>query len=100
MCGKNNDVAFGRLLLGPRDGAWTEISDKISQCLRTSGVGYNYGVTSGYQMAAERACYVTGTIKPIFMTNLLLLISPFSLALQFVRFVCIVIWRGSLFVSL
>ncbi len=70
-CSENNDVALGRLLPGPRDGAWTKISDEISQCLRTSGIGYNYGMTSGYQMAAERARYVTGTYKPTFMTNLL-----------------------------
>ena len=38
MRSKNDDVAFGCLLLRPGDGAWTEISDKISQCLRTSGV--------------------------------------------------------------
>src|SRR5580692_9654189 len=47
MSGENNDVALGRLIPGPRDGAWTEISDKLSQCLRTSGIGYNYAVTSG-----------------------------------------------------
>jgi hypothetical protein len=38
MRGKNDDVAFGCLMLRPGDGAWTEISDKISECLRTSGV--------------------------------------------------------------
>jgi hypothetical protein len=36
MCNENNDVALDRLLAGPRDGAWTKISDKMSQCLRTS----------------------------------------------------------------
>jgi hypothetical protein len=30
MDSKNNDVALGRLLPGDRDGARTEISDKIS----------------------------------------------------------------------
>ena len=58
MRGKNNDVALGCLLLRPSDGAWTEISDKISQCLRTSGIGYDDGVTSRYQMTAKRASYV------------------------------------------
>jgi hypothetical protein len=63
MCSENNDVAFGRLLLGSRDGGWPKISDEISQCLRASGIGYNYGMTSGYQMAAERTRYVTSTYK-------------------------------------
>jgi hypothetical protein len=27
----------------PGDGTWTEIGNKISQSLRTSGIGYNYG---------------------------------------------------------
>jgi hypothetical protein len=64
MYSENNDVAFGCLLLRPGHGTWTEISDKISQRLRASGIGYNYGVTSIYQMAAKRACYVPGTYKP------------------------------------
>jgi hypothetical protein len=63
---KNNDVAFGCLLLRPGDGAWTEISDKISQCLRTSGIGYNYRMTSGYQMAAEGTRYGAGAYKTYF----------------------------------
>ena len=72
MRGKNDDVALGSLLLRPGDGAWTEISDKISQCLRTSGIGYNYGVTSGYQMTAKRGRYVTGAYKSYFHDHLLL----------------------------
>jgi hypothetical protein len=36
MRGKNDDVAFGCLLLRPGDGSWTEISDKIRQCFRPS----------------------------------------------------------------
>src|SRR5580692_9425403 len=47
MCGKNDDVALGSLLFHSGDGAWTKISDKISQCFRTSGIGYNYCMTSG-----------------------------------------------------
>ena len=47
MRGKNDDIALGSLLLRPSDRVWTEISDKIHQCLRTSGIGYDYGVTSG-----------------------------------------------------
>ena len=58
MYSENNDIAFGCLLLRPCDGAWTEIGDKISQCLRTSGIGYNDGMTSGYQVTTERACHV------------------------------------------
>jgi hypothetical protein len=38
-----------------------EIGDEISQCLWTSGIGYNYRVTSGYQVTAESACYVPGS---------------------------------------
>ena len=63
MYRENNEVALGRLFLAPRDGAGAEIGDEISQCRRTSGIGYNYGVTSVYQMAAERAGYSTGTYK-------------------------------------
>jgi hypothetical protein len=66
MCGKNDDVALGSLLFRSGDCARTEISDKISQRLRTSGIGYNYGVTSIYQMAAEGTRYVAGTYKPYF----------------------------------
>jgi hypothetical protein len=36
MRSKNDDVAFGRLLLRPGDGAWTEISNKIGQRRRPS----------------------------------------------------------------
>jgi hypothetical protein len=61
MYSENNDVAFGRLFPGPRDGAWTKINDKMSQCVWTSGIGYNYGMTSGYQVTADRACYVPGS---------------------------------------
>ena len=39
--GKNDDIAFGCLLLRPCDGAWAEIGDKIGQCGRTSGIRYN-----------------------------------------------------------
>jgi hypothetical protein len=66
MDGENNDVALGRLLPGPCDGARTEIGDEIGQCRRTPGIGYNYGVTSVYQMAANRTRYVTSTYKPYF----------------------------------
>src|SRR5580658_7346203 len=66
MYSENNDVALGRLFLGPRDGAGTKISDKISQCLRTSGIRYNYGVTRVYQVTAKRACYVPGSQKTYF----------------------------------
>jgi hypothetical protein len=63
ICRENNDVARSRLLPGPGDGAWTNISDKISQCLRTSGIGYDHGMTSADQMAAERTRYSTGAYK-------------------------------------
>jgi hypothetical protein len=66
MDSENNDVALGRLFRGSCDGAWTEIGDEISQCLRTSGIGYNYGMTSVYQVTAERACYVPGSQKTYF----------------------------------
>jgi hypothetical protein len=36
MRGKDDDVAFGCLLLRPGDSAWTEVSNKISQRLRPS----------------------------------------------------------------
>ena len=61
MYSENNHVALSRLLPGPRKGARTEISDEISQCLRTSGIGYNYGVARVYQVTAECACYVPGS---------------------------------------
>jgi len=70
MDSENNDVALGRLLPGPRDGAWTKISDKTSQCRRTAGIGYNYGVTSIYQVTAERAVTVPAPINPTFIINL------------------------------
>jgi hypothetical protein len=63
---KNNDVAFGCLLLCPGGGAWTKIGDNISQCLRTPGIGYNNGMTSGHQMASKRTRYGTGTYKSYF----------------------------------
>jgi hypothetical protein len=63
---ENNDVALGRLFPGPRDGAWAKIGDKINQCLWTSGIGHDYGMTRVYQMAAERAGYGTSTYKPYF----------------------------------
>jgi hypothetical protein len=34
--GKNDDIALGSFLLGPSDRVWTEISDKINQCLGSS----------------------------------------------------------------
>ena len=52
---ENNDVALGCLLPGPRDGAWTKISDKISQCLRTSRIGYDNGMTQRLSNGA-RTC--------------------------------------------
>ena len=63
MYSENNDVALGRLLSSPRDGAWTKISDKMSQGLRTSGIGHNYSVTSVYQVMAERTSYIPGSYK-------------------------------------
>ena len=48
MRSENDDVALGRLLPGPCDGARTEFGDKISQCRRTPGIGYYYGVTRVY----------------------------------------------------
>src|SRR5580698_6238028 len=74
MYSENNDVAPGRLLPGPRDGARTEIGNKNSQRLRTSGIGYNYGMTSGYQVTTKRAGYGTGAYKPYFHRQ-----SPISL---------------------
>jgi type IV secretory pathway VirJ component len=38
MRGKNDDVAFGRLLLRSGDGSWAEISYEISQRLGSSRV--------------------------------------------------------------
>jgi len=69
MHSENNHVALGCLLPGPCDGTWTEIGDKISQCRRASGIGYNYGVTSLYQMEAERRVTLPAPIKPIFITT-------------------------------
>ena len=66
MGSENNDVAFGRLLLRPGDGAWTEIGDKICQCLRTSGVGHNDVVPSVYQMTAECASDIPRSYKSYF----------------------------------
>jgi len=37
------------------------ISAKIIQRRQTSGIGYNYGMTSDYQMTAEHRGYGTGT---------------------------------------
>ena len=73
MYSENNDVARGRLLPGPCDGARTMFSHKICQCLRTPGIRYKDGMTSGDQMAAESACYGTASIKPAFINRL-----PFS----------------------
>jgi hypothetical protein len=66
MCGKNDDVALGSLSFRSGDGAWTKISDKISECFRASGIGYNYGMTSGDQVTAKRPRYVAGTYKSYF----------------------------------
>src|SRR5580693_1111220 len=66
MCSKNNDVTFGRLLFCAGDGAWTKAGDKISQCLRTSGIGYDDGVTSVDQVTTECACHVPGSNKSYF----------------------------------
>jgi hypothetical protein len=66
MCRKNDDVALGSLLFRSGDGAWPKISDKISQCFRTSGIGHNYGMTSGDQVTAECPRYVAGTYKSYF----------------------------------
>ena len=66
---KNNDVALGCLLLRPRDGAWAEISDKTSQCFRTSGIGYDQSVTGCHQMTSKRASYRTGPYKSYFHNN-------------------------------
>src|SRR5580698_7133825 len=77
MCGKNDDIALGCLLLRAGDGARTKIIDKISQCLRTSGIGYNNGVTSVDQVTTESTCYFTSTYKPYFHDE-----SPFRLELR------------------
>jgi hypothetical protein len=74
--GKNDDVALGCLLLRAGAGAWTEISDKISQCLRTSGIGYNDGVTSVDQVTTESTRYFTSTYKSYFHDE-----SPFSVGI-------------------
>src|ERR1700734_4080316 len=66
MYGENNYIALCCLLLRAGDSAWTEISDKISQCLRTSGIGYNDGVTSVDQVTTESTRYFTSTYKPYF----------------------------------
>src|SRR5580693_8743483 len=66
MYGENDDVALGCLLLRAGNGAWTEISDKISQRLRTSGIRYNDAVTSVDQVTAERTCYVPRAYKSYF----------------------------------
>jgi hypothetical protein len=63
---KNNDVAFGCLLLGPGNGTGTEIGDKTSQRFRPPGIGYDQGVTGHHQMTAKRASYGTGTNKSYF----------------------------------
>ncbi len=46
--GKNDYIALGSLLLCPRDGAEAQISDEISQRLRSSRTGYSYRMTSGF----------------------------------------------------
>lgn len=63
---ENDDVALGRLIPGPRSGAWPEISDEISQSLRSSGVRDNDAMTSGEQMAADGARYLSGPDKSYF----------------------------------
>src|SRR5580692_671071 len=76
MNGENDGVALGCLLLRAGDGAWTEISDKISQCLRPSGIGYNDGVTSVDQVTTESPRYFASTYKPHFHNE-----SPFSVGI-------------------
>jgi hypothetical protein len=66
MYSENDDVALGRLLFRPGNRAWTEIGDKLGQCLRAPGIGYNYGMTSDYQMAAECSRNAAGTYKSYF----------------------------------
>jgi hypothetical protein len=61
MHSENNDVALRRLLLRPGDCSRTKIGDKLGQCRRASGIGYNHGVTGVYQVTAERACYIPGS---------------------------------------
>src|ERR1700734_1010932 len=76
MYGENNYIALCCLLLRAGDGAWTEISNKFSQCLRTSGIGYNDGVTSVDQVTTESTSYFTSTYEPYFHDE-----SPFSVGI-------------------
>jgi hypothetical protein len=64
--GKNDDIALGSLLFRSGNCALTEICDKISQRIRTSGIRYDYSVTSGWQMMAESSGYVAGAYKSYF----------------------------------
>ena len=66
MDSENNGVALDRLLPGTCDGAGAEIGDEISQCLRTSGIGHNYSVTSVYQVMTERTSYIPGAYESYF----------------------------------
>jgi hypothetical protein len=75
---ENNDFALRCLFFGPRGGIWTKIGHEITQRLRASGVGYDYGMTGVYQMAAERASYVTRTYKSYFHNH-----SPFFCSVEF-----------------
>jgi len=52
ICSENDDLTLGSLVFRAGDCVGTEISHKISPHLRTSGIGYDYGVTSCYQMTA------------------------------------------------
>jgi hypothetical protein len=58
-------------LFGPRAGARAQFSDEFAQRLRASGVGYDYGMTRIYQMAADCARYVAGAYKSYFHNCLL-----------------------------
>ena len=69
MCSENDDIAFGCLLLRGCNGARAESGDKISQGLRTSGIGYNHGVTSVYQVTSEGTCYVSRSYKSYFQNS-------------------------------
>ncbi len=53
-----NNVTVGCLLARPRDGVPAKIGNKICECFRAPGVGCNYRVTRGYQVATQCAGYV------------------------------------------
>jgi hypothetical protein len=70
---ENDDVALGRLLPGTCDGSWAKIGNKISQCLRPSGIGYDYGMTRDDQVATDRTRNFACTYKSYFHDQ-----SPFA----------------------